>query len=130
MSRAPGLRRALAGRLTPSEAMEATLQRIRESEAMSPPMAFFISLDEADVRAQAAASTERWAASRSGRLSDPSLPWTPPSHAGHPHPRPPALRPWRYQQPPDTQYSVNIPASGFPPTNGIHSGVSLATVKP
>mmetsp|Transcript_42983 Transcript_42983/g.109995 ORF Transcript_42983/g.109995 Transcript_42983/m.109995 type:complete len:658 (+) Transcript_42983:162-2135(+) len=53
-----------SGRLTPSEAMEATLQRIRESEAMSPPMAFFISLDEADVRAQAAASTERWAASR------------------------------------------------------------------
>lgn len=58
------------GRLTPSEAMEATLARIRESEEMTPPMAFFIALDEEDVRRQAAASTERWRDNRPRSVLD------------------------------------------------------------
>jgi Asp-tRNA(Asn)/Glu-tRNA(Gln) amidotransferase A subunit family amidase len=49
--------------------MEATLARIRESEEMTPPMAFFIALDEEDVRRQAAASTERWRDNRCERMA-------------------------------------------------------------
>ena len=47
------------GSLTPSDEAERVLDATRDSEQRTPPMRFFIAQDEADVRAQAAASTER-----------------------------------------------------------------------
>jgi hypothetical protein len=52
------------GAATPVELIGSTLERVRLSEAMVPPMRFFISIDEGDVMRQAEASASRWAAGR------------------------------------------------------------------
>ena len=41
-----------------------TLETVRRSEAMTPPMRFFISINEDDVMKQADASAARWAEGR------------------------------------------------------------------
>ena len=50
---------ARAGTVTPTEVAKNVLRCIADSEAAQPPMRFFASVDEADVRRQAAESTAR-----------------------------------------------------------------------
>ena len=52
---------AVAGTVTPSEVAENVLRCIADSEVVQPPMRFFAVVDEADVRRQAAESTNRHA---------------------------------------------------------------------
>jgi hypothetical protein len=48
-----------SGAATPADVAENILRFTRESEQQDPPMRYFIFVDEADVRMQAAKSTER-----------------------------------------------------------------------
>jgi hypothetical protein len=50
-----------AGTLTPSQVAENVLKFEKQSEQQEPPMRFFISVNAADIRRQAAESTERCA---------------------------------------------------------------------
>jgi len=59
-----------SGRCTPTAVIADTLKAVRESEAMNPPMRFFIAIDEAEVTRQANESSARWQLGRPLSLMD------------------------------------------------------------